>query len=101
MSRNTLWRRLRISELVDELSVGAALRLRTDSDSIRSTVKAVVDYMVEEYPGQDLYIPSSVTWPVEEIREAVRRGDSMREICKRFRVDRRTVYRLLDSSEST
>lgn len=96
MSRNTLRRRVRISELAEELCIGAALRLRTDSDDIRHIVDAVVAYMVEEYPGQDIYIPSSVVWPVEEIKAAVASGESMREICRRYRTDRRTVYRLLD-----
>lgn len=96
MSRNTQRVRARIEELAEELAIGAAIRLRTDSDRIRPIVDAVVAYLVEEYPSQDLYIPGGVTYPVEEIRAAVRAGESMRSICRRFRIDRRTVYRLLD-----
>lgn len=99
MSRNTYRRKARINELADELSVGAALRLRVDSDSIRHVVDAVVAYLVEEYPSQDLYIPSSVTYPIGEIREAMARGDSVRAMTARFRIDRRTLYRLLDAQE--
>lgn len=99
MSRHTLRRRVRISELTDELAIGAALRLRCDSDDIYHVVAAVVEYLVEEYPAQDLYIPASLredVYPVEEIRRAVDAKESVRSICRRFRIDRRTLYRLLD-----
>lgn len=96
MSRNTQRVRARIEELAEELSIGAAIRLRTDSDAIRHVVDAVVMYLVDEYPSQDLYIPGGVTYPVEDIRAAVRAGESMRAICRKFRISRRTVYRLLD-----
>ena len=98
VSRNTHRVRARIEELAEELAIGAAIRLRTDSDAIRHIVDAVVAYLVDEYPSQDLYIPGGVTYPVEEIREAVRAGQSMRAICRKFRVSRRTVYRLLDEA---
>ena len=98
MSRNTHRVRARIEELAEELAIGAAIRLRTDSDAIRHIVDAVVAYLVDEYPSQDLYIPGGVTYPVEEIREAVRAGQSMRAICRKFRVSRRTVYRLLNEA---
>ena len=99
MSRHTQRRRLRINELTDELAVGAALRLRCNSDDIHQVVAAVVAYLVEEYPAQDLYIPASVTdasYPVREMRKAMEQGESVRTMCRRFRVDRRTLYRLLD-----
>lgn len=98
VSRNTHRVRARIEDLAEELAIGAAIRLRTDSDAIRHIVDAVVTYLVEEYPSQDLYIPGGVTYPVEEIRAAVRAGQSMRAICRKFRVSRRTVYRLLDEA---
>ena len=98
VSRNTHRVRARIEELAEELAIGAAIRLRTDSDAIRHIVDAVVAYLVDEYPSQDLYIPGGVTYPVEEIREAVRAGQSMRAICRKFRVSRRTVYRLLNEA---
>lgn len=96
MSRNTLRTRVRLNELADELAVGAAIRLRTDSDAIRHIVDAVVAYLTEEYPSQDLYIPGGVTYPVAEILAAVRAGQSMRAICRKYRISRRTVYRLMD-----
>lgn len=98
MSRNTPRQRARLDELADELAIGAAIRLKVDSDSIRPVVDAVVAYLTEEYPSQDLYIPSSVTFPVDEIRQAMADGQSMRSICQSFRTDRRTVYRLLDAN---
>lgn len=98
MSRNTTRRRARINELAEELALGAAIRLRVDSDSIRPVVDAVVQYLIEEYPSQDLYIPSSATYPVNEIRAAMSSGMSMRCICSTFRVSRATVYRLLDAT---
>jgi hypothetical protein len=97
--RNTRRRRARIHELTEELAIGAALRLRRDSDDIRPVVAAVVAYLVEEYPAQDLYIPASLTsvnYPVAAIRAAIASGQSVRATCMRFRLDRRTLYRLLD-----
>ena len=100
MSRNTPRVCARVESLAEELCIGAAIRLRTNSDHIRPIVDAVVAYLVEEYPSQDLYIPGgAVAYPVDEIRTAVRAGESMRSICRRFRLDRRTVYRLLDEDD--
>jgi hypothetical protein len=103
VSRNTLRRNVRVNELAEELSIGAAMRLRTDSDSIRDVVDAVVAYLVEEYPAQDLYIPSSVVdgaYPVQAIRDGMAKGESVRSICRRFRIGRQTLYRLLDQPAS-
>lgn len=95
MSRHTARRKARVEELVDELAIGAAMRLRCNSDDIHNVVKAVVDYLREEYPAQELYIPSSVTYPVVELRAAVASGTSVRAICKRYQIDRRTLYRVI------
>lgn len=95
MSRHTVKRKARVDELVDELAIGAAMRLRCNSDDIHDIVKAVVAYLREEYPAQELYIPSSVTYPVEELRAALASGTSVRAICKRHRIDRRTLYRVV------
>lgn len=100
MSRHTQRRKARVDELVDELSIGAAMRLKCDSDDIHRVVSAVVDYLREEYPAQDLYIPSMVTYPVEQLRKEVAEGKSAREICKRHRISRGTLYRLLDDDEA-
>lgn len=98
MSRNTLRRKVRISELSEELAIGAAIRMRCDSDDIRAVVDAVVSYLVEEYPAQDLYIPATLgerRYPVEAIRNFMGEN-SVRATCAQFRVSRRTLYRLLD-----
>lgn len=99
VSRNTLRRRVRVNELAEELAIAAAQRLRCDSDDIRHVVDAVVAYLVEEYPAQDLYIPASLaaeSYPVDAIRQHMGQGESIRAVCRRFRIDRRTLYRLLD-----
>lgn len=95
MSRHTARRKARIDELAGELTVGAAMRLRCNSDDIDAVVRAVVEYLIEEYPAQDLYVPSSVTYPVEELRLELAEGRSIRSICKKHRIDRRTLYRLV------
>jgi Mor family transcriptional regulator len=96
MTRHTARRKARIDELTDELCVGAALRLRRDSDEIHEVVRAVVAYLIEEYPAQDLYVPSSVIYPVDEIRADMSVGMSIRAICRKYRMDRRTLYRVVD-----
>jgi hypothetical protein len=98
VSRNTTRARARIDELVDELTIGAAMHMRADGDAIRPTIAAVVAYLVDEYPGQDLYIPACVHYPVDAIRVDLRGGMSVRAICRKHRVGRRTLYRLLDGA---
>lgn len=95
MSRNSRRSRARLRELAEELAIGAAMRLRTDADEIRPVIDAVVAYLVEEYPAQDLYIPAEVDYPVAQIREDFGLM-SMRALCRKYRCDRRTIYRLLD-----
>lgn len=99
MSRHTVKRKARINELTEELTIGAALRLRRDSDEIHDVVRAVVDYLIEEYPAQELYIPSSVKYPVEELRAELAAGKSVRSICKIHRIDRRTLYRVVGEGD--
>lgn len=100
--RNTERRRARIEDLTEELAIGAAQRLGCASDDIHSVVSAVVSYLVEEYPAQDLYIPGGATqeqqYPIKELRAAVAAGESIRSVCKRYRLGRRTLYRLLDDA---
>lgn len=95
MTRHTQKRQAVATALVEELSIGAALRLKCDSDDINSTVRAVVEYIMDEYRGQEFYIPSTVTWPVEQLREALASKESVRSICRRFKIDRRTLYRVV------
>lgn len=95
MSRNTRRARARISDLSQELAVGAALRLHTDADVIRPIVDAVVACLLDDYPAQDLYIPAATEYPIEQIR-ADFGALSMRAMCRKYRCDRRTIYRLLD-----
>lgn len=101
MSRHT--RRARIEELAEELTVGAAMRLRCDGTEIHQVVRAVVDYLVEEYPSQDLYIPSGLgaeTYPVAAMRQDLESGRmTIRAICRKYRVSSRTLYQLLDRED--
>ena len=94
MSRHT--RRAKIEELTEELTVGAAMRLRCDGTEIHKVVRAVVDYLVQEYPSQDLYIPASVTYPVADIQRDIQGGMSVRRVCRKYRIARQTLYRLLE-----
>ncbi len=101
MTRHT--RRARIEELADELTVGAAMRLRCDSAEIHTVVRAVVDYLVQEYPSQDLYIPSGLAvdnYPVAQMRQDLESGRmTVRAICRKYRVSSRTLYQLLDRDD--
>lgn len=103
MSRKVARRKARLDELTEELSIGAAMRLRCKSDDIHEVVKAVVAYLTEEYPAQDLYIPAGIgatSYPLASIKAAVASGQSVRRVCQRFRIDRRTLYRLLAEPET-
>lgn len=98
MSRNTTRRRVIVQELIDELSIAAAQRLRTDSDTVEPIVRAVVAYLIDEYPAQDLYIPAhqEPRYPVERIHADLDAKASVRAICQRYRVGRGTVYRIIE-----
>lgn len=98
-NRNARRRNAKICELAELLAIGAAIRLRVNSDDVRAVVDAVVATLVEEYPSQYLYVPASVSYPVGQIRDDVKAGMSMRSICTKHRLDRRTIYRLLDQPE--
>lgn len=103
MTRKVGRRKARLDELTEELCIGAAMRLRCESDDIHEVVKAVVAYLTEEYPAQDLYIPAGLAptaYPVASIKTAVASGQSVRKVCQRFRIDRRTLYRLLSEPET-
>lgn len=94
MSRHTQRRRVQIDALVDELSIAAAQRLKTDSDAIEPTVRAIVAYLVEEYPAQELYIPAQPSNRDQQIIEALAKGRPIRNICRELDVSRATVYRI-------
>lgn len=100
MSRKVPRRKARVEELTEELAIGAAMQLRCDSREIHDVVKAVVDYLVKEYPAQDLYIPAGFNfqqYPVEKIEVDLRAGRSVRWVCKKYRMSRQTLYRVLGS----
>lgn len=95
--RNTLRTSVRINDLIDELAIGAALRLRVDSDTIRWVIVAVVRYLTEEYPSQDLYIPGSKqsTYSINQIHTDLAAGMSIRALCRKHRIGHKTVRRIL------
>ncbi len=102
MTRKVARQRARIDQLVDELSIGAACRLHRDSDEIHEVVGAVVAYLIEEYPAQDLYIPAGIrpdAYPRDAIRAAVLGGESARSVCRRFRLHRRKLYEILGDTD--
>lgn len=64
---------------------------------VAEVVQQLVTHLQRNYGGTEIYIPvPGRAYPVDAIREAFRRGDSIRSICRAYQVDRRTLYRLLD-----
>jgi Mor family transcriptional regulator len=103
VTRRTPRQKARVDQLAEELAIGAAMQLRCDSSEIHDVVKAVVDYLVKEYPAQDLYIPAGFTadhYPVDRIRTDLAAGKSIRWVCKKYRISRKTLYPLLDRPSS-
>lgn len=95
-ARNSQRRAVCVPDLVEELSIGAAIRLRCKSDDIRDVVQALVAYISEEYRTQDFYVPAPAReLPNDEIRAAVASGESVRSICRRYHISRRMVYRVM------
>jgi hypothetical protein len=104
VSRKVSRRKARVEELAEELTIGAALRLKCESRDIHAVVRAVVDYLVQEYPAQDLYIPAGIApsaYPIAAIRAALSAGQPRRAICKRFQLSPKTLYRILAEAESS
>lgn len=101
MTRKVPRRKARVEELTEELAIGAAMQLRCDSREIHDVVKAVVDYLVKEYPAQDLYIPAGFSfqqYPVERIKTDLATGRSVRWVCQRYRMSHKTLYRVLSEA---
>lgn len=73
-----------------------------DGPEVAAIVQRLVHHLQRNYGGTEIYIPvPGREYPVSAIREAFRRGDSMRRICREFQVDRRTLYRLLGDEAPT
>lgn len=88
--------RVRFDELTEELADATARRLGCPVSDVHAAVAALVSYLAEEYATTDFYIPAPPReLPVDEIREAMARGESVRSICRRYRSDRRTIYRVM------
>lgn len=103
VNRKVHRRKARVEELTEELAIGAAMQLRCESTDIHQVVQAVVDYLVKEYPAQDLYIPagfSAEQYPIERIKADIQAGRSIRWICRKYRLGRKTLYRLLGHLEA-
>lgn len=67
-----------------------------EGPEVALVVQRLVHHLQRTYGGTVLYIPvAGREYPLQAIREAFRRGDSMRSICREYQVDRRTLYRLL------
>lgn len=59
-------------------------------------VERLVTHLQRTVGGTVLYIPAlGRRYPVDAIRAAMHRGDSIRSICRTFQIDRRTFYRLM------
>lgn len=73
-----------------------------DGKTAGTLVGRLIDYLQRTRPGDTIYIPvRSRDYPVADIRAAIRAGDSIRAVCANFRLDRRTLYRLLDGGDDS
>jgi Mor family transcriptional regulator len=60
-------------------------------------VEPIVRHLQQNHGGEQFYVPAiGRTYPLEEIRAAFASGASARALCRKYRVSRRTLYRLLD-----
>lgn len=73
----------------------------TDPKIALPVLSALIDQLQALRGGDVVYIPTpSRQYRVDQMREALDSGVSVREICRRHRLDRRTLYRLLDTTQT-
>lgn len=68
-----------------------------DQAAVDTVLRDLITHLQRTRGGTELYVPViGRQYPVAAIREAFARHDSIRSICRRFQIDRRTLYGLLD-----
>ncbi len=100
--RHTTRQSAKVADLAAELTSAAVHRLGNGRHEVADVVASIVAYLVEEYPSQDLYIPSerAPRYPLERIKADLRANKSVRSICASHHVGRGTVKRIRDSLSS-
>lgn len=90
-----------VEELKDAMMRGAVEAGASQQEAERIIAPAL-EQLQREHGGHRVYIDvirQPPCYPIERIREAVMDGESVRAICARFHIDRRSLYRLLDESD--
>lgn len=86
------------SSALREEFIDALAARGVDQAQAATIVNKLVAYLQDTRAGTTLYIPRpGRTYPVDAIRAAFADGASGRAICRRYRIDRRTLYALLDA----
>lgn len=85
--------------LQDEIALALVEAKGISFDEAASFAEPVVRYLQQQYGGDELYIPQPyLVRDVRDVLAAKEDGVPVKEICKQFRMSRRTYYRVLSSS---
>jgi len=86
--------------LQDELAMALQEAIHIPFDEATTYAAPIVRYLQQQYGGDELYIPQPyLVRDVQDVLRARDSGMSIKDICKHFRMSRRTYFRLLSSLE--
>jgi hypothetical protein len=86
--------------LEDELTTALAADTGLRESMARLMVIPIVRYLVSEYAGDRIYIPTpGRNYPVAEIRAAFAASRDLTAVCQEYGISRRTLYRILSDPE--
>lgn len=82
--------------LQDELAMALCQAKGLSFDEATTFAEPIVRHLQQQYGGDELYIPQPyVRRNVQEVLAAKESGMTVKDICRQFRLSRRTYFRLL------
>lgn len=87
---------VQMQDLREELAIECAQRMRTDSDSVRPYVDAIVDHLQDLYASSWIYIAARPrALPMAQIAAEIQSGVARKQICRRHKITYRTLQRII------
>jgi hypothetical protein len=81
--------------LLDDLVGATKAATGYHETHVRHFVEPAFEYLLREYGGERLPKIKSRSYPTDDILAALDRGLSKKEVCRRFRIARCTLYRII------
>jgi hypothetical protein len=81
--------------LLDDLISATKAATGYPEEHVRQFIEPAMSYLLREYGGDRLPKLEQKGYPVSDILAALSRGTSKREVCKRYRISRTTLFRII------